>query len=120
MESWIVWLVAAFIVFDAAILWWIFTKRRMPTLGGMTFTDFQKFAKATNAMIRDHMRANYSGHPEQLPDVLPELLSKVRQRAMAQGIEMDRATLKTAVSRMISFNKLADAADVERAMQQVA
>jgi hypothetical protein len=113
-------LIVGFFVVDAVALWWVFAKHRIQALGGMTFGEFQKFTAATGGMIRDHMRTNYSGRPEQLPEVLPGLLSKVRSRVMEKGMRLERPVLKTVVTRMITMNKLAEQQYVEEAMEKVA
>ena len=120
MEPWIIMLVVGFVVFDAIVLWWVFAKRRMPALGGMTFGEFQKFTVVTGNTIRDHMRASYTGEPAKLPEVLPDLLSKVQAQAMSKGMRLERPILKQVVGRMIVMNKLAEQAHVEAAMEKVA
>ena len=120
MEPWIIMLIAGFVVFDAIVLWWVFAKRRIPALGGMTFGEFQKFTVATGSLIRDHMRSSYSGQPEQLPEVLPDLLSKVQAQVMSKGMRLERPILKQVVGKMIVMNRLAEQAHVEDAMEKVA
>lgn len=120
MQSWIIPLVVVVVVFDAVLLWWIFTKRRLAALGGMTFLEFRMVSTVMGAAIRDHMQANYSGNPADLPEVLPDLLGRVQSRLMEKGVRLERPMLKRVVAQMITIHKLADPREVENAMKHVA
>jgi hypothetical protein len=120
MSGRIILLIAASVVVDVVVMWWIFTKRAMPMLGGMTIMQFQGFSRSAVPVVREYMRSSYSGRAEQLPDILPELLSRLGSEARTRGAELDRSALKLVATRLIVAEKLASESEVRDALRQVA
>jgi hypothetical protein len=112
--------VVADIILTAVALWWVFSKRHMPLLGGMTLGEFKAFSESASGMVREYMRANYSGNAAQLPALMPELLERLESHARSNGLELDRERLKTVLTRVIESEHLAPARDVRQALSAVA
>ena len=120
MSPWWIALIVAFLVFDAVVIWWFLTQRRMPQFGDLTLLDFGKMSKELSVMVKEHMERNYSGQPEQLPELLPDLLSRVQSVAISKGVRMERKTLKQVVGRLIVMQGSAEQQQVDEAMKRVA
>ena len=64
------------------------------------------FAAEQNERIRDYVRDNWSGVPDQLPAVLSALLTDLEHDAEAKGLWLDRETLKSMLAVALRSQRL--------------
>jgi hypothetical protein len=90
------------------------------TVAGVNFHELMEFSKDKHARIGEYLRANWSGAPEQLPQVLETLLSEMEHDAQARGMTVSRDLLKSILASSVRQHHLAKGKDLEQAMKQVA
>jgi hypothetical protein len=66
------------------------------------------------------VRANWSGAPEQLPQVLESLLVELERDAQIRGIAISHEMLKSILTSSVRAHRIARGGDLEQAMRQVA
>jgi hypothetical protein len=124
VPAWLILLIVLDAVITAVVIFWIV--RRQGTIGGMlgkTVTEFRALAAFTNerhARIGEYMRANWSGAPEQLPQVLQALLDQLEREAHEHNLRIDREALKTLLSRSLQMHQIGHGAEVRKAIARVA
>ena len=109
------------IAVTAAILWLFLARRKTggPLLG-TSWSELKRFADDSHTMVGEYLRANYSGHPEQLPTLLESLLARLEDQAKTQGLALDRDTLRALLQRSIETHRLAKGRELEMALDKVA
>lgn len=124
MPDWLILVIVLDAVITAIVIFWIV--RRKGALGGMlgkTVAEFRALAAFTNerhARIGEYMRANWSGAPEQLPQVLQALLDELEREARGQNLTIDREALKTLLSRSLQMHQIGPGPEVRKAIARVA
>ena len=78
------------------------------------------FSREQHARIREYMRINYSGMPEQLPSVITTLLDEVERSAKEQNLPIDRAQLKTMLAGSLRILGIGKARERDEAFARVA
>jgi hypothetical protein len=113
--------VALDIVVTAVIVWLFLARRKAGgALLGMSLGELKRFADSSHALVGEYMRANYSGNPEQLPEVLASLMTRLEDQAKAQGLTLDRDVLRALLQRSAESHRLAKPREVQAALAKVA
>src|SRR5439155_11217514 len=125
MPQWMI----AFIVLDVVIMAFVialFVSGRLKinvkingTVTGVNFHDLMEFSKERQARIAEDVRANWSGAPEQLPQVLESLLGEMEHDAQARGLTVSRDMLKSILASSLRQQHLAKGNELEQAMKRV-
>ena len=103
------------IVVDAIVLSFVL-RRKLARMGGAG--KISAFT-AVHQRIADYMRVNYSGRPEQLPEVLRGLIPVVEEFAREKELTLDHDTIDVILITSVTAHRLAPRADVERALCQL-
>ena len=90
------------------------------TVSGVNLHDLMEFGRERHARTGEYMRANWSGAPEQLPQVLETLLGEMERDAQARGMTVNRELLKSILASSVRQHHLAKGRELEQAMKQVA
>ena len=126
MSSWIVAFIIADIVITIAIVTFVIARRLkldvnvQAQAGGVPFRDLLKLTRDWHPKIGEHLRVNWSGDPEQLPQVLATLLDELARDARTRGIAVERTTLKSVLASSVRSHRMVRGADLGRAMARVA
>lgn len=121
MSTWLV----LFIVFDLiavlVVVWFIVTHRRPRRAPGAPagLAGVTRFAGEVDGQIRDFVQARYTGEPETLRRVLPDLIGRLEARARAEGLELGRDVIESIITRAITTHGLARARDVSEALEDL-
>jgi len=78
------------------------------------------FIKDEQSRISEYLRANWSGSPEHLPQVLESLLGELDRDARERGVTIDREMLKTLLAQSVRAMRIVGGRDLEQAMERVA
>ena len=109
------------VVVTALIVWLVLARKKSgKLLPGMSWGELKRFTDDSHALVGEHVRANYSGQPEQLPEVLANLLTRLEDQAKAQGLALDRDTLRALLQRSVEAHRLAKPREVQAALAKVA
>src|SRR5437016_9565953 len=87
--------------------------------GGGPLRGLAAFAAEQDQRIRDYVRGNWSGVPDQLPAVLAALLTELERDAQAKGLSFDRETLKSMLAGSLRSHRIGGGADVLEALEEV-
>ncbi len=87
---------------------------------GVDFRSLMEFTREKHARIGEYLRANWSGAPEQLPEVLETLLAELERDAQARGLAIDRDMLKSVLASSVRAHRIARPHDLGEAMKRVA
>lgn len=87
---------------------------------GVDFRSLMELTKDKNPRISEYLRANWSGAPEHLPQVLGSLLTELETDARQRGMTIDRDLLKTVLAQMVRSHRIVRGNDLEQAMERVA
>jgi hypothetical protein len=132
MPDWLIPVIVVDLIITVAVVWFVVQRRRQrmggggpdlaTTVGGLIggFKEMAAFANERHARIGEYMRANWSGAPEQLPQVLGSLLEELEREALHRNISLDRDMLKTLVATSLRHHRIGRATDVGNALQKVA
>lgn len=78
------------------------------------------FAGEQHERIGQHMRANWSGTPDQLPTVVRTLLDEIEVEARAQDLPTDREALKSMLAASLRKHGIGKGGVLGEALKQVA
>jgi len=90
------------------------------TTGGVDLPALMAFSKEKHARIGEYLRANWSGAPESLPQVLETLLAELQSDAQARGLTLDREMLKSILASSVRAHRVVKSHDLGEAMKRVA
>jgi hypothetical protein len=122
MSSWFWPALAAFIVIDLVITFFVLRRvlTRAERPGGLDFVQLRPLSDAIHERVGEHLRVNYSGQPDQLPAVLAALMPELREIARQRGLTADDDTLKAALLVAVSAHGLANPRQLRDALAKVA
>ena len=108
------------LVITAAVLNYLIRKRGLLALLTTNLDKLRAFNRETSELAQNHVRANYSGNPEDLPAVLTALLDQIEHRAREQELPLNRDALKMVLLRSLQLQEGLKAGDLQKAMRKVA
>ena len=129
MKLWMVLIIVVDLIIGLAIIAFVLRRRREqmqmpgqpPALGLIAgMKEMANFVNERHARIGEYLRANWSGTPDQLPQVLGSLLAELERDALARGVTMNRELLKTLIATSLRYHKIGRGSEVEKALQRVA
>jgi hypothetical protein len=122
VPSWFWPALVAFVVFDLVVTALVLRKvaPRSLRVGGIDFARLRPLSDAMHERVGSYLRANYSGRPEQLPEVIDALLPELRALAREQDVDIDDETLKAALVVSVSSHGLANPREMREALAKVA
>jgi len=124
VPGWLAPLILLDLMVTAAVLWWVFRRRAglsgKSYVAGIDVGRLGEFTKAVHPRIGDYVRANWSGVPEQLPEVLRSLLDEIGREARSRGLGIDRDTLKLVLARSLAMHGIGQGAEIRHALEKVA
>jgi len=127
VKLWLVFVVVVDLIIGLAIVAFVLRRRgeQMPSqppapglLAGMK--EMANFVNERHARIGEYLRANWSGTPDQLPQVLGSLLAELEREALARGVTTNRDLLKTLIATSLRYHKIGRGSEVEKALERVA
>jgi hypothetical protein len=128
MPAWLVPLIVLDLIVTAAVVIWI-VRRRAAGLGGKPtalvpgmpdFAALKAFANASHPRIGEYVRANWSGIPDDLPQVLTRLLDVLEGDAKSHGLTLDRGVLKQLVESSLRTHRVGNGRAIGEALKRVA
>lgn len=125
VPPWIFPVIVADLAITGVVVWYMFRAKREGSTRtrGILGVDFKAMTAFTNAIhprIGDHVRANWSGTTEQLPDVLRSLLDDLEREAKSRSLQLDRKMLKLLLARSLASHGIGNGSDVRQALAHVA
>jgi len=117
-----------FVIFDilvtALILRHLLAKRAAAGDGAaaalLDIGKLSQFTQAIHPRVGEMVRANWSGDPAALPQVLSRVLDEVEREARSRGLTDDRGVLKRVIEYSLAKHRLARSGEVREALRQVA
>src|SRR5262245_28486041 len=105
----IVFVVVVDLVITAAVLWLVLSRKKVPFLRLLRVDvgQLKAFADAWNQRIGEYFRANYSGRPDELPEVLKGLLDELERDSQSRGLPFDRTMLRNLIRQWVVGQQLA-------------
>jgi hypothetical protein len=103
-----------------AVISYVLRKRGLLSVLTTGLEKFRTFSAETSEMAQNHLLANYSGNPEDLPAVLTSLLDQIEQKAKEQNIALNRDALKMVLLRSVQSQQGMNYNDLQKAMRKVA
>lgn len=125
MPEWLVPVILFDIAVTAAAVLFVLKLRaaRTSKLAPDPLQEFRalfEFSKQNHERIAEYVKANWSGSPEALPQVLENLMAQLEREAGERQLPADRDMLKIIVSRSLEGHKIARGGDLRRALEKVA
>ena len=126
MLQWVVWFIVADLVITGVVIYLVMSGRLKMNVGfklgqdGVSFPALMSLTKDSHPRIGEYLRANWSGAPEHLPQVLESLLGELERDARQRGMTVDRDTLKTMLASSVRSHRLVRGGDLEDAIQRIA
>lgn len=121
MATWIILFIILDLIAVVVVLWFVLARRRLkpPRRGDFDVGSVTRFADEVHGQIGDYLRIHYSGDPETLVRVLPELIGRIENRARTEGLELGPDVLETIVTRSIVGHGVARERDVLNALEDL-
>ena len=126
MPWWVIAVVVADIAITLLLIRRALTRRSTPGVklaGGLLSVDFRalrQFTEAAHPRIGDYVRANWSGSPTQLAEVLRALLDELERDAKHRGLELDRDVIKNLIGRSLDQHRIGRGSELKEALAKVA
>lgn len=122
MASWIWPAVAALVVLDLVITFFVLRRvlARFEHPRVLDFAQLRPLSDAIHERVGQHLRNYPDGHPDQLPALLASLMPELREIALQRGLTADDDTLKAALVVSVSAHGLANPRQVRDALSKVA
>jgi hypothetical protein len=108
---------ALFVAIDVLAV--LMVVRRKFAQSGVDFTKVAVASRLVHQRVGDYMRANYGGHPEQLPTVLRDLLPIAAEVARSVAPIFDDHIVELMVKTSIATHHFATRAEVEAALREM-
>jgi len=113
-------IVLAGLLLVALILWLlvpsgVFTFSVGATAGGMGVLGKSDLARRADALVAEHLAANYGGDASTLPQVLGAVLEPLRQLFASEGAQLDRQKLLTVIMVSAAKHRIATPAELQAA-----
>ncbi len=125
MPSWFTLFIVADVIVIVAIAFLVVGHRvklmdfKVSTTG-VDFRSLMEFTREKHPRIGEYLRANWSGAPEQLPQLLETLLAELERDAQVRGLAVDREMLKSVLASSVRAHRIARPRDLGGAMKRVA
>ena len=126
MPSWFALFILADVIIIAAIVLLVVSGRLKLKAGltvengGADFPALLAFTREKHPRIGEYLRANWSGAPEQLPQVLESLLGDLERDAQSRGLAVDREMLTSILAGSVRAHRIARSRDLDEALRRVA
>jgi hypothetical protein len=126
MPWWVFAVVLADVAVTLLVIRYVLARRAKSgekVAGGLLNVDFRalrQFTEAAHPRIGDYVRANWSGSPTQLAEVLRALLDELERDAKNRGLELERDVIKNLIGRSLDRHKIARGTELKDALAKVA
>ena len=117
MPIWFWGILALILVVDAGVI--ATMVRRQLAKQGLSFTKLRAVSKLVHERAGEFMRANYSGHLDDLPQALGSFLPLADDLARSNGCNLTPHTIELMVKTSVVTHRIATRPQVEAAMAKV-
>ena len=121
MPGW-VWIIIAASVVGEIVAVSVVLQRVLARQGGLAGFDLatvRELSSQLEEQVVEHMRAQWSGAPDQLPEALRSLLPKVRDTVERSGLALDERAVRLVVANVLSARRLARRGDALKALDGI-
>jgi hypothetical protein len=108
------------LVVTAAVISFLIRKRGLLGMLKLNLVKFRAFTDEMNGVTGNYLRSNYSGNPDDLPQVMAALLDQYEQKAKEQELGLNRDALKMVLLRALQAQEGVKAGELQQAMRKVA
>ena len=108
------------VIITTSVLAVILKKRGWFQLFGAGLEKSRAFAAEAREIAGNYLRANYSGNPDDLPELLEQLLTQLDQKANERGMKLERPMLKLMLAQALRAEDGVSMTDLNSAMRKVA
>ena len=122
MPGW-VWIIIAVSVIGEVVAVSVVLRRvrsQQGALAGLDFAAVRELSTQVEEQTLEHMRANWSGDPQQLSGALATLLPRVRDVVRRSGLPLDERGVRLVLTNVLSAHRIARRGDVLKALDGIA
>ena len=104
----------------ALVVKFVLAKKGVLQMLSAGLEKLRPLAEESRQLCSNYLRANYSGNPDDLPQVLEQLLTQLDEKARAIGLTLDRPALKLVLAQSVRAEDGVSASVLQAALRKVA